>query len=151
MTAEASYDASNGNITLKNPDQTASSALAEELMHAMQDFLTPGGIAQYVTSNATGRANIEFETKVLRDINAMINGQGGILACPSSGYTQWLADMTNGFNTFPPSYFPNVSSGYFIFIDEFIQTNPGYSSASVNTSLQPSMMFSIINSSNCPQ
>ncbi|TZF82290.1 hypothetical protein FW774_16530 [Pedobacter sp. BS3] len=147
MSYPAAYNPSSDAITMQDPQTTSWQALEEELFHAYQNKTISGGIAQY--QNQAGSANIEFESKVIRDINLLMNGYIGGLAVLGSGYTDWLSDITNGFTQFPSSYSTTMGSGYYIFMETFVQNNPGYSSTSINYQMPPQAMFQLINNSSC--
>jgi len=152
LAAQASYNPSNNSIQINNPVTLNSDNLEEELFHAYQNYNYPGGTAKY--AGAAGDANIEFEAKVLRDISWNIalysgNGNGGIMALTDPAYNNWIKSITNNFTQYPASFTPTQLGQYFNFIPEFLQQNPGYSADIENHSLNPTAMFSLINSSPC--
>ncbi len=145
----ASYNPSNQSIAIKDPSSLDATSLQEEFFHAYQNYTMPGGTTQYL--GKSGSANIEFEAKVLRDMNTMVNGQGGILAITGDNYRNFLIDVTNGFSAFPSSFTPSQLTQYFNYMNDFIQPsqNPGYSNDIIKGDLNPTSMFNLINNSPC--
>lgn len=120
-------------------------AFWEELFHAYQDKHYSGGLIQY---NTTGKSNVEFEAKLLRDINTYIDGRAGVFAINGNAeYLTWLDEITGGGETYPTAY-SEIANKYFYFMEMFKSTNPLYNYPIVPT-LQPTAMFEIINTSNC--
>lgn len=75
LSAQAGYNPVTKSVIIKDPSTLSTANLQEEFFHAYQDKVMPGGTAQYL--GAPGSANIEFEAKVIRDANAIVNGSGG--------------------------------------------------------------------------
>src|SRR5690606_23139094 len=95
-----------------------------------------GGTAQYLTE---GRANIEFEAKLVRDLSALIEGtQPSGLAMDAPEYYSFLDSLTNGYTEFPRNIANLSLPQYYDLLDIFITQNPGYrASMTRNQSCQP--------------
>lgn len=65
LLAPALYGASSKSISFRSNEDITSYKLKEEIFHALQDAFYPGGTAQY---SSTGKVQIEFETKIFKDI-----------------------------------------------------------------------------------
>jgi hypothetical protein len=119
----AFYNAATGNIAIQNLTSLTSAALEEEFFHAYQNLNIQGGILQY--AGKSGDANIEFEAKLLRDIDYYINPtpQGNQPAVNSPAYTNFIQTITNNFTSFPTSFTSSELSTYFNSNDAIY---PGY-------------------------
>jgi len=146
---QASYSPTNQSITIKDPSTLSTFNLQEEFFHAYQNFNIPGGNSQYGPGK-TGSANIEFEAKVLRDMNILMNYQTGQLALTSDGYTNFLKDITNNYSSLPTSFTSSQSTQYFGFMGEFLQQTAAYSMDIIKSDLNPTAMFKLITNSTCP-
>jgi hypothetical protein len=148
LSAQATYNPTTNSITVKDPSTLSPANLQEEFFHAYQNKIMPGGTAQY--AGTKGSANVEFEAKVLRDMNAMVYGTTGVqLAVIGNDYSSFLQDVTANYSHLPSSFTSSQLSQYFGFMSNFVNENPGYSSNLINPSLNPTAVFSLINSSNC--
>jgi len=145
----ASYNPTTNVINIQNPATVTPAALQEELFHAYQNKTMPGGTAQY--AGKAGDANIEFEAKLLRDITYYINPGtvGNEWAVSGDNYTEWLGTITNGGTSFPTSFTSSQLTTYFLYMGDWLNQNPGYSSDIINGNLNPTVMFNLINSSAC--
>jgi hypothetical protein len=152
ISGQASYNPATGAIDLNNVTTLSAANLEEEFFHAYQNFNYPNGTTQY--AGKAGPANIEFEAKVLKDITWNMdmyngNGTGGAWTLSDPAYISWIKSITNNFTQYPTSFTPTQLTQYFNFIPEFLQQNPGYSGDTENSNLNPTAMFSLINSSSC--
>lgn len=148
ITQEALYNPANDAMTIKNPSKTATITFQEELFHAYQNKTYSNGTSQYL--NAPGGANIEFESKVIRDLNAVLgSSNAAILTFPSQNYQDWLKDISSGFTSFPTSFTANQTNQYFTFMQDFVNQVPGYSNYKIDSNFSPQAMFKLINSSSC--
>jgi hypothetical protein len=147
MAAQASYNPGTGVISLNNLATLSAANLEEEFFHAYQNFTYPGGTTQY--AGKAGSANIEFEAKVLRDINEVVNGEPGMFAIPGQQYSDFIKNVTNNYSVFPTTFSQTQLTQYFNLLPQFIQANPGYSNDVISPSLNPTAIFSLINSSPC--
>lgn len=153
-TDPASYNPNTGVLTVKDPSTVDLIALQEELLHAYQNFTIPGGSYQY---HNVGSSNIEFETKLLKDINGYVNGSGAGFQSTvqfDPTYTNWLDQITSGGTKFPSSY-ADIQSQYFYYLTEWqnqqTSAQNSYSSDVIAPNLTPTSMFNLINSSSCAQ
>lgn len=145
------YNPVNKTIKFKNGDQITHQVIKEELFHRYQDAYYSGGTAQYVT---TGKSNIEFEAKLMRDLMGIQTNGGGVTTQTVGEehqveYLMWLNDITDGGTKYPTQW-SEVSSQYFHYLELFKQANPLYNYPTVNN-LYPNALFSMIISSGCPK
>lgn len=116
----------------------------EELFHAYQDKYYPNGIWGYT---GVGRSNIEFEAKVLRDIDCLIREKLGVFAIQQDpSYILWLNELVSD-NKYPVSY-SEISDKYFYFLEIFKAERPEYNSPT-DPNLTPQALFDVINKSAC--
>jgi hypothetical protein len=117
----AAYKPLNKTMYFKDDSQINSQNLKEELFHAFQDSYY-GGTSQYQT---TGRVNIEFETKVFKDLMLIACcGAFNIGNAPEDvrqGYTDWILDCEAN-----PSNISDTDYQYWLGL--FNQYTPQYSS-----------------------
>ncbi|HTK20518.1 MAG TPA: hypothetical protein VL442_13420 [Mucilaginibacter sp.] len=157
------YNPTNGSITIPNTSTFNTDGAFEELFHSFQNFNIPGGTSQYgnvanssgtITSYTPGGANIEFEQKVLHDMQVSVSGVG-LMSNVDASYTNWIADITNDGKSYPKSFTPTQLNQYNIYMARAVNptANPGFDSALANqvidSNLQPTSMFSLINLSPC--
>lgn len=110
LSSYAGYDASNNDMLFRNENEINAQNLREELFHAYQNNVAyPNGTSQY---SSTGRANIEFEAEVYKDILGIKNSMGGGLAIIDQGYTNFIIGLAFRNNAFPSSYVTGVYDGY---------------------------------------
>jgi len=143
----AQYNPASGAITVQNFAGLTPDGLQEELFHAYQNKTMPGGTAQYI--GQPGSANIEFEAKVLRDMNSIVNGTGGGFALTGADYNTFIENITSNYTSLPTSFTSAQLSTYFSLMSQFIQDSPGYSNDIINPTLNPEAIFTITNSSSC--
>ena len=132
----AQYDPRTGIISVKDPGNTPSRALAEELIHSIQDdyYKKDGGpgLEGYM---GAGRSNIEFEAHVAKDIaegyeKGWLGATMTVGFDDSDGYILWLSDITNGFEKGSGIDENGYDARYEEFFDkfrEFWDNVPGYS------------------------
>lgn len=141
----AIYNPSNNSITFKNDSNLEYNNLQEELFHAFQNYQYAGGTSQYTGSSNVGSANIEFESKVFRDINCVMRG-GTCNNALGGEYVDWILNITN----FGTSYPSSISTTNFnLFIGIWRSQNPGYSNTTISTTLTPIALNNFLLSSNC--
>ncbi|MFI5159142.1 MAG: hypothetical protein ACHQF4_09775 [Sphingobacteriales bacterium] len=145
----AFYNTQDNAIVVKDLSTLTPAALQEEFFHAYQNKTMPGGTGQY--AGKLGSANIEFEAKLLKDISYYINpgNSGNEWAVNGDGYIQWLSAITAGGTTYPTGFTSAQLTQYFLFMGDWLNQNPGYSSDIVNSNLNPSAIFNLISSSPC--
>jgi hypothetical protein len=147
----ASYNPSTRTFKFKSQEDINLYNLSEELFHAYQNTHYSGGTAQYLT---TGRPNIEFEAKVFRDLMAsdktMVNpwSIGTVQNVEYENYLSWIRTLTNDGNRYPHSY-SEMSNQYYHYMNEFVRSYPEYNDP-VIPDMDPTALFTLINSSNCP-
>lgn len=73
ISTPAQYNPSNNTITFRNSSSINENAILEELFHAYQNTVYPGGTAQY-SGYKPGYTNIEFEAKLFKDIGTALYG-----------------------------------------------------------------------------
>lgn len=147
LAAQATFrPTTNGNpvITIKDPNTLTRAGLEEELFHFYQHKTLRNGIGQYMPPNA-GSANIEFEAKVLRDLNRNISYpyEPGEVAVTNPGYYYWLEGISSNFTRFPTSYDLSMSS-YFSYMEQFLQDNPAYQHLQIDRQMPPFSMFNAV-------
>ena len=129
----AIYNPSNNSINFKNNTNIEYNNLQEELFHAFQNYQYSGGTSQYSGNNTAGSANIEFESKIFRDINCVMRG-GTCNNALGGEYVDWILSITN----FGTSYPSSISTNNFnLFIGIWRSQNPGYSNTTISTTLTP--------------
>ena len=147
---QGGYDPNTENLTFISAN-AINQSLPEEFIHLIQDHLYPNGIAQYM--NTTGEPNIEFEAKLLQDIECEIYGGVGTLGCnfiggSDSEYNNWIDNLTNYGKTFPSldnfwdSKNNTYSNQYSTYLNSFIIYAPSYNTPIINN-LQP-YLFQLI-------
>ena len=124
-------------------------AFNEEFIHFCQDALYPGGITSYL---GVGRANIEFEAKLIQDI---VCRNKEVAACSMYGagakyadqYTDWILEITKE-GTYVPKYSDLLSRSpkydnlnYWDFMTDFTKDpgRPDYNDP-INPNLQPHLL-----------
>lgn len=132
----AQYDHKTGIISVRDPGDTPSSALAEELVHSLQDdyYKQAGGLGLAGLTGA-GRSNVEFEAHVAKDIaegykSGWLGASMTVGFEDSDDYIMWLNDITNGFEQGSGIDANGFESRYDEFFDkfrEFWENEPGYS------------------------
>ena len=148
INSQAFYNATDNTITLRDPSQISDNNLMEELYHAYQNFIYPGGTAQY--AGKAGSANMEFEFKVLYDMNSSISSSGGRYLGPinEADYLKWIGSLTK-YTSLPTSFTSEQYTQYLLYMNDYKNGNYGYSNTIINYNLKPTAMFSLINSSPC--
>jgi hypothetical protein len=118
----ARYNPQNSTMTFQNDyvlgdDRT----FAEEFYHAFQNFIYPGGTAQYL-GNADG--NLEFEYQLQKDINYGGANTEFFDRKVFVEYNAWLKEVTHDF-TFKPTIMRDLTisghKSYFYFVEKYAQ------------------------------
>jgi hypothetical protein len=149
--AFASYNPSAGRITIKDINQVDVPMLQEELFHSVQNHTVPGGTSQY-TPPSPGSANIEFESKLLKDISATINAlpnQPAIGGEQTAEYFNWLFSITQNGAKLPTVNAVNDKYFYFLNIWKSQQSDNSYNNTSIDLNLPPQTMLNLFNVSSC--
>ncbi|GGH42591.1 hypothetical protein GCM10007423_39320 [Dyadobacter endophyticus] len=151
-TTPGAYNPVNKTIKFQTESQISPNTLEEELFHAYQDKYYSGGTTQYLS---TGSQNIEFESKLFRDIMGLIASGGGMSSFTvgeqyNNQYMSWLLDITDGATKVPATY-SVVASQYFFWLDKFVQSNPLYNQPGMTTisTFTPGALFDLIDKSSC--
>jgi hypothetical protein len=117
ISTPAQYDPNTNTITFRGSSDINANAIIEEVFHAYQNTLYPGGIAQY-SRYKPGNTNIEFEAKLFKDIcTSLYGGVWSIsIGFPNAymlEYEMWVNSVAdNGFTpTLMQKY--NTMLGYF--------------------------------------
>lgn len=147
----ASYSPSTRTIRFKSASAINLVSFSEELFHAYQDLVAyPGGTSQYLP---IGRPNIEFEAKVWRDmmsLNSPVDlGVTTVQTDESDAYYLWLVGLTNGGTEYPDSFVP-MSSMYYHYLNEFLESYPAYNDPVIPT-MTPDALLQLVNVSPCPK
>jgi hypothetical protein len=109
------YNPTNGTITVPDLSTLTVAGLQEELFHSFQNFMISGGTSQYaniknssgvISSYTSGGANLEFEIKVLHDIQSLLQTNGGFMYFEPS-YSDFIFDITNGGTSYPTAFTPH--------------------------------------------
>jgi hypothetical protein len=140
ISTSAGYDPSTNTIQYKdNSSFDNISSTREELVHAFQDSYYPGGTDQYVSDgqNTTGFSNIEFEAKLLIDLNttgccSVFNNFPLI----KNMYIEWLDIIRN-------NGFIIDDNDYDHWLKEFNKYHPEYSSPLSDKLKSPAALNSI--------
>jgi len=143
------YNPNTNTITFASTNNITAEVLREELFHGYQDIFYSGGIAQYFGHD--GESNIEFESKLFKDLVNMVGGggmQSGVTADhPKAGaYTSWLFDMTSA------GKFPTVLNldKYQEYLQAFRECYATHNEPA-RPDLLPNALMQLIKGSNCPQ
>ena len=103
----AQYNVSNNTITFRNSSDIKANNIIEEVFHAYQNAIYPGGTGQY-SMHKPGFTNIEFEAKLFKDIylytelyvngkdESIINGESGSIGFPNEPmgeYGAWVMQI----------------------------------------------------------
>lgn len=120
ISSEAQYNCSNNTITFRNSSSINENAILEEVFHAYQNTVYPGGTAQY-SQYKPGWTNLEFEAKFYKDIYLWTASSGTgsynvTIGFPDSimnEYANWVIDIAA--EGFTPSLMEqyNTMLGYF--------------------------------------
>lgn len=141
--APGAYNPSKNVIILKTGETLTSNIMHEELIHAGQNRIYPGGITQYVAK--AGTPNIEFEAKLTQDIISYIAGGYFSLGAGNDNlaeYIQWVMNLCG--NDDDP-VFPTMntvltlkegSDGYYQMMEAFKTKAPSYN-YEILTTLKP--------------
>ena len=126
----------------------------EELFHAYQSNVIPGGIEQYI--GKAGISNIEFEAGLIHDMMELVEPSGYrpvYFGMPEQSmffksYQTWLDKITNYGTTYPrsidlPAYLEQVRS-----FRSANSTHPFYGTGYSET-MKPETMLNLTNGSNC--
>ena len=117
ISTPAQYNLTNNTITFRNSSDINGNNILEEIFHAYQNTIYPGGTGQY-SMGKPGYTNIEFEAKLFKDIYTVLY-DGMWSACigfPGSiekTYMDWVTDITG--EGFTPALMEQYSTmlGYF--------------------------------------
>ncbi|MCF0075415.1 hypothetical protein LZD49_33360 [Dyadobacter sp. CY261] len=156
---QGAFDPFTNDFKFKDDGAIIRDVFTEEFFHAYQKIYYPGGTAQYVatTSNPNppaGRANMEFEAWLMRDIMGMTGTQQ---SPPSSGcchasadpqYFLWLTTITNNGAKWPQ--WSDMQEKYYFWMDRFKAEHPIYNFPT-NYNLKPDAYLSILANSTCPK
>ncbi len=127
-------------------------SFAEEYIHAFQHQIY-GGIEKY---SGVGRANIEFEAKLIQDLSCIYSGY----ACPKYGkgvnyhvqYENWINEITNyGMKnvTFDEIFHTSYNGlTYWDFLEDYVSPIPDYNTG-IDMNLAPRVLNELINHFNC--
>jgi hypothetical protein len=123
ITTPAQWDRTTNTITFQNSNQINPENVMEELFHAYQNTVYPGGTGKY-SKGKPGNTNIEFEAKLFRDIYTALYGGGwsGCFDFPYSimdQYQKWVCTISEGFN-------PELMGQYGVMLGYFNQYSHGY-------------------------
>jgi len=142
----ASYSPVNKTMYFRSDDDINGENIKEELFHAMQDAFYSNGIAQYSTN---GKVNIEFEAKLFKDIAkdpdytcCYLFGDDSIPFTIKVSYDTWIRKLRIN-----PSAISN--GDYFFWLQKFSQYYSVYSSPMIEPLNTPTLLNSIIRSSDC--
>ncbi len=144
ITTPAQYNVATNTISFRNSDAINANNILEELFHAYQNTVYPGGIGQY-SRYRPGNTNIEFEAKLFKDIycytKQQVNDQ--VIPCGTSAtngfpgpvvnlYMNWVIDIA--FQGFTPALMEQYKTmlGYF---NQYNVEYGGYLVTSLNTPL----------------
>ncbi|MBW1614439.1 MAG: hypothetical protein JRJ57_10815 [Deltaproteobacteria bacterium] len=127
LATPAQYNVTNNTITFNNSSSINANAILEELFHAYQNTIYPGGIGQY-SMGEPGFTNLEFEAKLFKDIyyytelyvngndETLMNGESGSIGFPNQQmgeYGAWVLQIA--YEGFTPTLMQQYSTmlGYF--------------------------------------
>jgi len=97
ISTPAQYDPNTNTITFRNSSEINTNNIHEELFHAYQNTVYPGGTAQY-SRYKPGNTNIEFEAKLFKDIYTALyggayNGDIGFPDSTADKYEKWVRSI----------------------------------------------------------
>ena len=124
---QAQYVCNENKITFRNSSDIKANNIIEEVFHAYQNAIYPGGAGQY-SKHKPGWTNLEFEAKLFKDIyfytelfvnskdESIINGESGSIGFPNEPmgeYGAWV--MQIAYEGFTPTLMEQYSTmlGYF--------------------------------------
>lgn len=147
----AGYNPSTNTIMFKTITDMAENRVIEELLHAGQNRIYPGGIEQYLFK---GLPNIEFEVRFFRDLVDCVNGDyfGAAESPYNELYGAWVYELCDGEGS--RSVFPSMERvlevkmdgrGYYDMVKGFKKYYPSYA-APIDPSLRPLLVNYIYNS-----
>ncbi|ASZ11547.1 hypothetical protein KTO58_17280 [Chitinophaga pendula] len=124
--------------------------LTEELFHAYQNLYYPGGIAG--KHGTIGGSNLEFEAKLLRDIEIMKKFMPCCLTIQTTNednaaYFDWLRKITADV-TKHPTDFSELQDKYFDFLELFKKSWPAYF-LPTDPNLKPEALLNLYKNSGC--
>lgn len=142
-TAPAAYNPTSNVVILKSGATVTDNMLEEELVHAGQNRIYTGGIAQY--AKTSGTPNIEFEAKLTQDLISYVNGGAFSLGAGPNNYDEYSAWVMSICGDSDEPTFPSMetvltvkegSSGYYQMVDAF-KTKASQYNYPVLTTLKP--------------
>lgn len=140
---KAAFDPQTNEIKIKDVNVLKDYNLREELFHAFQNQYL-NGIKKYY--GVAGHANIEFEAKLLRDINQWVTGIGGTYLLDDDDYMNWLDEITNHRTIFPTG---NIfDSTYLKFLNRWVPRSE-YGELRIKEDMPPESMIRLFRNSNC--
>ncbi|MGM0667637.1 MAG: hypothetical protein ACQETA_09975 [Bacteroidota bacterium] len=130
---EAQYSVSNNTITFRNSSSIDANNIVEELFHAYQNTIYPGGAGQY-SKFKPGWTNLEFEAKLFKDIylytelfangnESSLDGESVSIGFPNEQmdeYNAWVIQIAN------EGFTPTVMEQYSTMLGYFNQYNNLY-------------------------
>lgn len=139
-------------IKFKDPVSIEIGTLREELIHAFQDLIYPGGIHQY-NGTLPGSANIEFEAKFIVNLDYEIRSRSGlngmmaftVFAMDYNDYAEWIRKIaSNKYNGGGYPLYSDLSSKYYQFQSLFPNLGHGYENTKVKTDLAPHALYYLL-------
>lgn len=151
-TAPGAYNPYTKRMSFDDKGSITSEILKEELFHAWQDAYYPGGIAQYGKdaqgNKLPGLVNIEFETKVFKDIARNLDygccyifGDDNIPLEIQGDYFSWIDSIQKNVSLLDVEYEK--------WLNLFNQYYPEYFSLKNDNLSLPTSLKSLIKMSNC--
>lgn len=125
ISTPAQHNVSNNTITFRNSSDIKANNIIEEVFHAYQNTIYPGGTGQY-SQFKPGWTNLEFEAKLFKDVFTASSGTGswsGGIGFPDSvfnEYWQWVTEVSEG------GFTPTLMEQYSTMLGDFNQYNNLY-------------------------
>lgn len=148
----ARYNSGSKSLTFGTVYTLDARVIQEELFHALQDRVHPGGTSKYAqpSNGLAGLSDIEFEYAFYRDLIIRMDGQIPF-ASDSDSYKTFMDELTRNGTTFPElidvtQYFGNK---YKTFLEEFKKkySNSGYDKPTLN--INPEALVYMLEHNDC--
>jgi len=142
LSTAGGFDPATNTIKFRSTNDINFDTLQEELFHAYQ-HLNSSTLTQ-LTFPYLGRSNIEFESKVYRDVICYVTNSFpcALWGSDSDEYSTWVREITGDWTKYPT--WEKMQNKYNKFLEEFIKYNPNYNFP-IDYNLRPTAIFKVTN------